>query len=325
MSTTQRLSWSQIRRLATCHRNWKLSYVDKITKVRDKVNYNLLLGKAFHRAMETHIMYRDYTAGLDMYLDSVECPPTMAIYIGSDIRNIMEYHIPTINNLLDTKYTLLDGLDATPLEYVIKTDKFIGIVDAIFKDKETGDIVVVDFKTRKRINNKTRITEGQLPLYVSVLDTLPEFSGVDVSMFEYWEFSITLPKPARILRSGKLSTANQDTTWDYWLETVPVGYELDEEYWRTTLKDKLKDESDYFSRSLHIMNEEEKAYMINLLDNSYILSDMVKNMDAPNATLVDWVCRLCEFNTLCSSDMLGTNYEHMIGTEYEYKSELANA
>ena len=320
------LSWSQISRLSSCHRSWYLSYVDKITRVSDKVNYSMVLGKAFHRAMETYILYRDYNIGLESFIDSGECPPTMVVTVDLDITGIMHYYIPYIRDLLDNKYQMLNSVST---EYTIKTDNFVGMVDAIFEDRETGEIVVVDFKLRKRLGYSDKYyMDGQLPMYVSVIDTLPAFAGVDVSSYQYWEFSATLPKPARMLKSGKLSTAAQDTTWEYWLETVPVNVKIDEEYWRMILQNKLKQQDDYFRIEAKALTPNEKAHMLSMISNSQDIIDMITSATDDNGNIVptkvngtmsNWICKMCEFKTLCSSDITATNYSHLIGSEYEIK------
>ena len=308
-----RVSWTQFQKMQMCNRAWYLKYIKNIDKVDMSDKFNMYLGAMFHKGMESLIRMGDYNEGLLSFLNSYDYPITLANRLEEQSRAIFAHYVDEVSNLL-IDYDVLKINGVPCLEYKLEVDNFIGYVDLILQDKLTGEVIFVDYKLSSRLGGKG--INGQLPLYIAMAELKPEFMELKLGNYGYWEFNYNYPKPARVLKSGKLSPAKQDTTWDYWLETVPVGYKLDIEFWRARLQDKLKDISDYIKFSKMYVTLDEREYYRKMIGGFGKLVNLTVETEGRNAILTDYICRMCDYSSICENDVSLSNLDGFIGADY---------
>ena len=296
-----------------CNRAWYLKYIKNIDKIDMSDKFNMYLGAMFHKGMESLIRMGDYNEGLLSYLNSFDYPITLANKLEEQSRAIFSHYEDEILRMLeDCEVLEIDGVPC--LEYKLEVDNFIGYVDLIIKDKFTEEIFFIDYKLSSRLGGKG--INGQLPLYIAMAELTPEFKELKLGSYGYWEFSYNYPKPARILKGNKLSAAKQNTTWEYWLETIPVGLMFDFESWRARLQDKLNTISDYIKFSKLYVTADERDYYRNLIGGFGKLVNLTVETEGSNAVLTDYICRLCDYKDICENDVSLNNLDSFIGADY---------
>ena len=321
-------SWNELRTAKRCARAWKFSYVDKI-KPRMR-NVNLIRGGAFHEAMNAYLMSRDVDQAIiaaEYHLAPIE---DRDVYLKTvvELTEALTYYLPRLG--LGERYFVanekdLFGVGDLPLiEYNFNYQNYYGYIDAILWDSVENEHVVVDWKLRASvISHKEAVIDGQLPLYVAVLNLL----GANIHKAVMWQFRRKSPKPARLISNdSKLSPAAQDTTWDVWRDTAPkelLGEE--EDAWKTKLSGKLKSPEQYMSKVDIAFND---TFLTHSLQDAESTQDMISiyrqmaeqhHQGMLPGTLSSYECRMCEFNALCTAVQSGGDVEQVRMDGYALK------
>ena len=164
-----RVSFSQYSKYLKCPMSWKLDYLDG--KRKFEASLNMCFGTAIHNALQTFIKAL-YTEGLatadslDVFklfkedfkvqTDKAKTENTEFAYTDDEYTGFIVDGEDILKTLLSTtnrrkyfpsnKYELV-GIEL-PLELDIKNNiSFVAFVDLVLKDKETGKIYILDFKT----------------------------------------------------------------------------------------------------------------------------------------------------------------------------------
>ena len=141
-----------------CHNNcpyqYKLRYVDHIKTVQaPEADNALICGNTIHKGAET-----DLKTALEFYYSNY--PIISDLHVNETMK--FEYLIPKIHEILA-------GVNVYKKEFMINTDRFIGIVDLITKN-EDGSVDVFDYKYS---NNYEHYAESpQLHLYKYFLEQI---------------------------------------------------------------------------------------------------------------------------------------------------------
>lgn len=213
--------------------------------------------------------------------------------------------------------------EALMIEWRFEHGYFNGIIDAMLCDRHTQDIILVDWKFRKQFpNSEVAALDGQLPFYAAVLNGM----GAQITKTIMWQIRRSVPKPATINQNGMPSIAAQDTTWEYWVETLPSDLrdKLHLNEWRDKLEGKLKDTADYINPIINHVNETSSDLA---MDNALAV---VRSMEfarklyeeghAMPAALNTEACKFCDFFTLCRSPFKwGGDARELIALEYEQR------
>jgi len=155
-----------------CHNNcpyqYKLRYVDRVKTIpAPEPNDALICGNTIHKGAET-----DLKTALEFYYSNY--PIISDLHVNETMK--FEYLIPKIHEILA-------GVNVYKREFMINTDRFIGIVDLITRN-EDGTVDVFDYKYS---NNYEHYSESpQLHLYKYFLEQI----GFKVRKLEF----IFIPK-----------------------------------------------------------------------------------------------------------------------------------
>lgn len=222
------------------------------------------------------------------------------------------WSVPPITSGEDaTECTVCDGTginraaaEQPMVEFYFQYGKFSGIIDAVLYDRNTGQFVLVDWKLRKSFPmDELAAIDGQLGFYAACLEKM----GATISETIMWQFKLQTPKPANINKNGLPSIAAQDTTWEYWVETLPSPtlklIKLDE--WKVTMADKLKSVEDY---SRPVRTPVSDFMLLAAYDNALEIVHMIEVSQArylegrpAMAVLGSNACSFCDFKLLCAS------------------------
>ena len=248
-----------------CRRKWDFSSPFR-QNLRTKVENHtpFFLGSAIHFALEDYHGYNKFnyslTDAFNAYIDSFnpsDLPENIDELreLGHDMLNHYSSWIFTLEDKFETvwiggkpqvevNFELLFE-DLTELAPGDTKIAYGGTFDRVVQDKD-GKWYILDYKTAKVFDTGKLPTDQQISAYLWAAEQIyqREFEG-----FVYVQIHKNPPKPPKVLKNGKVSTAkNQRTTKSLYLKTLQdiYGYE------------------DYLFRA----SEEELDYLLNL-DKEY--------------------------------------------------------
>lgn len=265
-----------------------------------------------------------------------QVPDTYYYQTMAKVRNevvpLLEYHIPLMG--IGTKYVPVIKGDLFPigtvhpddftelalewkLKYPIGDDVFItGIVDAVLRDVETGEYVIVDWKTRGVFpNDDLALVDGQVHLYAAVLNAM----GANISRVAMWQFSTKLPSPASISAKNhrpNTGAASYDTTWDHWVATLPPN--ISPEKYEEEIRPKLKQNEDYQRIVWGVVTSHSTEMMYrNVLATVEAIQNARESDHGFPAVLGSNACKWCPFLQLCANGLrYGGDVEEFIDRYY---------
>lgn len=183
------VSYSQYQRWCKCPHSWKLAYIDRLSKYEG--NLYTFLGEALHTALQKYVevLYTKSAPEADMldlyqiFCDGMkECRnnPTNKDVIMSDEnynefledgKNILHWFTAPANRmkLFPSKVYEIIGIELPLKINVRKNISYCGYLDVVLKNKSTGVIKIIDFKSstvgwNKYVKNDETKT-NQLLLY----------------------------------------------------------------------------------------------------------------------------------------------------------------
>ena len=180
---TNPLSYSSATLLKNCPQKY---YYYKVAQVPKDPDYEqneeaFNVGKAFHYVMEMNGHTEDDLDGwLDKACKAYDVEDKKAMLNAMLLRYLQAH----------TK----SGLEVVFSEFEIKTDDFIGYVDAIMKDPATGLWFIVDLKTAARYSEVTTARlpyDTQLNLYAYFAPKMAEYFELDPKRFAGARYRVT--------------------------------------------------------------------------------------------------------------------------------------
>lgn len=221
-----RLSHSKMNTFNRCPQKYKYRYVDKYIPedyVRPK---NMVWGSFMHHLLEQY--FKCLKRGYDTPIQLVTYPLDTVDAYCDEHPEVDEYEIREEVIAIFRNYVLeYWERDAKELEVVETEMKFdipiydpegeesgmflTGYIDAIVKDKLTGDLYVMEHKTTANsIEARTQnlVLDDQVSLYCLAMQQL----GYNVKGVIYDVIRKKIPSVPKVLKNGKLSTAQIDTT-----------------------------------------------------------------------------------------------------------------
>ena len=182
------ISYSQLSMFDECPLHWKLNYIDKVSVFEPSIY--LIFGSAMHTTLQTYLetMYRDTVRkadSLDIYkllqsnlsdeftkskkqYGKDPCTKKQLIEFFQDGINIIDFFKKNRNKYFSKKWELI-GCEF-PLNVEIKGKlRFVGFIDVIIRNIQSGRIKIIDIKTSTRgwrdKEKKNKTKTSQLLLY----------------------------------------------------------------------------------------------------------------------------------------------------------------
>lgn len=305
-----KFSWNGVKNFLSCQRKAELRYKEGI-ELKDNPRLPLLTGSAFHEGMAGFLK----SGGtISVAREEINTYLGRQRYTGDDLDRKLEvdlmldeaYH--TAISMIETYTPLLEMGERyfpveveTSFELDCVTYVFEGRIDAVLYDSVEDKKVLVDWKTTSSLKHPEDIAlDNQLHFYA--------LAYKDVDSVIYHQFRTKLPQPARITKTGKLSEANQATTWDVWYSTLPDTYrkqvDKDIDKWKVWAEEKLNPLSNFYSKHEYTVDERSRELTKQNLDSIAIsMKDAVYNLNNGHslpAILSMDKCQFCDYRRLCS-------------------------
>lgn len=198
-----------------------------------------------------------------------------------------------------------------------------GKIDLVMRDKRTGKVWVLDWKTTARIADKHEWLEldEQVINYLVALHVLK----LDVAGFQYHESLKTYPKPPnrnKTRRMGRMYSVdkNQDTDYDMYMETIvngdPEGYEsgaYDEfiSWLEVTGKE-------FYHRE--IIRKDARHLELAQSDLYTIANEITHPARTLYASPSKYNCMYCDFQQVCIGRATLADYQYTLDTLFEKKA-----
>lgn len=177
------VSHSEITTYLDCQKKWELQYV-KGLKVD---NIHLQFGSLGHKVLETRVIPDE-----SLYPELKE---------AFNIKSWFRYFSKIFSDL----DTLMQDYDVLYKEYKIENDIIKGVIDVVWKNKETGRILITDYKFSTGIKGLEDILlDEQMYIYAVLYATLNNLSLDDIDI-GYINIPKYEPGEPRVLKNGQLS------------------------------------------------------------------------------------------------------------------------
>lgn len=198
-----------------------------------------------------------------------------------------------------------------------------GRIDLILKDKRTGKVWVLDWKTTARLMDRYEWLElnEQIINYLLALMLL----GFDVAGFIYHEALKTFPKPPKRNASKRMGRwysvdKNQDTEYDMYVDEISIG---DPEGFEAGAYDEFLEflqnsGKEFYHREIIRRNKDHLAIAYEDLYNT--AREMVNPLKVIYPSPGKFNCTYCEFEQVCIGRATGADYEYTIETMFEKKA-----
>ena len=264
------VSHSEITTYLDCQKKWELQYV-KGLKVD---NVHLQFGSLGHKVLETRVIPDE-----SLYPELKE-----AFNINSWSR-----YFGKIFSDLDA---LMQDYEVLYKEYKVENDIIKGVIDAVWKNKETGRILITDYKFSTGTKGLEDILlDEQMKIYAVLYATLNNLSLDDIDI-GYINIPKYEPGEPRVLKNGQLSKDRAQCVLysDYIKSILDRGLNIaDYEDFLSEIKNK-----GFVQIAISPINiDMAKRIMINI-DNT--IKDMQKGYVLEKCS---YMCKHCDFIEYC--------------------------
>ncbi len=246
------------------------------------------------------------------------------------------YTVPTVSDVMSglaPEFRTQPGQEPVPavewhFEFPIADNTILsGYIDTILWDNFEEEYVLVDWKTRSNFPyDGMAMIDGQLHLYAGVINSMAEHlnSIWPIGRVMMYQMRTKTPSPASINKSTGVpntGAASYDTTWDYWVKTLPKGIKADK--FKTLMQPKLKQNEDY-QRPIYGAVTDTSTQMA--LDNVKAAVDAIRAALATGKPLAAILssngCKWCDFSPLCVNVLrYGGDATSIITDLYDRKSD----
>lgn len=301
-------SYSSLAAYQACPTKYMWAYVYNLQK--RETSKNLLLGKAFHEGVAYAFITGNSLEKVIEHTKNWAEDDEIAVHV----EGLLRYHLPKI--LARFEPVLCDE-DQKPyietrFQHPIGDVPFVGVVDAILREKSSGDIFLIDWKTRSSSfwPPEALFLDKQLALYAYQVMK----GGIDIDYIGWYQVSTKVPRPAKINKNGLPSVAASLSDWDTWWNSIPEPTRalLNEKEWKLKMEGKLKDSFYAFD---YIVAPTDFSSLEEFVKNSVntLLSD-----ETFYGTMSYNTCKMCDFRELCVARAQGGNEEKIAFTNENF-------
>lgn len=266
----RQVSHSEITTYLDCQKKWELQYL-KGLRVD---NVHLQFGSMGHSVLETRLIPDE-----SLY-------PELKSAFG--ISSWKDYFEPIFEEIDE----YFKDYDILHKEYRVETENIKGVIDVVWKHKESGKVLITDYKFSNTDKGQEDILlDEQMYIYAVVYAHL---NGLQLEDIEIGYVNIPkceMDKP-RILKSGQLSKDKaQKTTYKKYVETIEqLNLNIaDYEDFLIEIKDKR-----LLSISQSPINRDMAVRIMTNIDNT--IKDMDKGYVLEKCT---FMCKKCDFLQYC--------------------------
>ena len=177
-------------------------------------------------------------------------------------------------------------------EYRIETEDIKGVIDVVLQHKETGKILIADYKfSNSEKGYEDILLDEQMVIYAVVYASKNNLSLSDIEV-GYINITKKEPDKPRVLRNGTISKDRaQNTTYDLYVKTIhELNLNIDD--YADILEEMKNKKMTSFCKSS--INEEMAIRIMKNIDNT--IKDMEKGYVLEKCT---YMCKRCEYLEYC--------------------------
>lgn len=343
VSTEGMVSVSQLQTFMSCPKKWAYNYVENLTP-RVERPY-LSIGKLCHKGMETTMRYKwehsvDGENTFDFNEEEMLEAALLAMqeewgeYMNSNC--FLQEELPAQEQTLADairvfkqafgefgfeKYEVMtlykDGKAIPALELHFKmpcpgSKGLHGYIDAILRDKETGQVWCTDYKFRKSLSpDEDEAFNIQNAVYTRACAKM----GVSITGTMTWQHINTPAADPAQLKNGAFSRAKIKTTWEHYAEVVTVAGGNPNEY-EEEMKPKLAD-IEWFRPTYEYRNSVtvDRIWGQSIVPASWAIKRAYNNPHNPRF-VYPWNCKMCQYGNLCQAELRGHDADFLRSAEY---------
>lgn len=342
-STEGMVSVSQLQTFMSCPKKWAYNYVENLTP-RVERPY-LSIGKLCHKGMETAMQYKwEYSIDGENTFDfNEERMLEIALFAMRkewngymDSNCFLQEELPAQEHILTDaiqvfeqafrefgfeKYEVVtlykDGKAIPALELHFKipcpgSKGLHGYIDAILRDKETGQIWCTDYKFRKALSpDEDEAFNIQNAVYTRACAKM----GVPITGTMTWQHINTPAADPTQLKNGTFSRAKIKTTWGHYAAVVAASGGNPDEY-QEEMKPKLAD-IEWFRPTHEYRNSVtvDRIWEQSIVPASWAIKRAYNNPRNPRF-IYPWNCKMCQYGNLCQAELRGHDADFLRNTEY---------
>ena len=267
---SRQVSHSEISTYLDCQKKWELQYLKGLRV--DNVHFQF--GTMGHAVLETGNI-PDET----LY-------PNLKEQFG--INSWQNYFNLILNEIKEyfADYVVLHK------EYRIETEDIKGVIDVVLQHKETGKILIADYKfSNSEKGYEDILLDEQMVIYAVVYASKNNLSLSDIEV-GYINITKKEPDKPRVLRNGTISKDRaQNTTYDLYVKTInELNLNVDD--YADILEEMKNKKLTSFCKSS--INEEMAIRIMKNIDNT--IKDMEKGYVLEKCT---YMCKRCEYLEYC--------------------------
>lgn len=344
------VSASQLMSFMSCRRKWQYSYIDNLTPRVERAY--LTIGKLCHVGMQfamhalytmqsndpdewvtitamenaahaaMRVAYDEYLASvmlLDCELDGVE-----AVY--ADALKVFSQAVREFNpHAWEVVEVVVDGRPVPALELhfclpCVGKRKLRGYIDAVLRDRVTGQVWCVDYKFRSTLEPAE---SEQFNIQNAIYTRACRYMGIDITGTLTWQHSNTPASEPSVNKNGTVSRAKIKTTWDVYADAVTRAGGNPDDYAEEMIP-KLAD-IQWFSATKEYRNNQtvDAIWADVVVPHTRAISTARTPKSAAKPapkSLYPWNCRMCQFRSLCQAELRGYDPEYIRQTEFTQRA-----
>lgn len=343
VSTEGMVSVSQLQTFMSCPKKWAYNYIENLTP-RVERPY-LSIGKLCHKGMETAMRCKwEHSVGGENTFDfSEERMLEIALFAMQeewheymDSNCFLQEELPAQEQILADamqvfkqafwefgfeKYEVVtlykDGKAIPALELHFKipcpgSKGLHGYIDAILRDKETGQVWCTDYKFRKSLSpDEDEAFNIQNAVYTRACTKM----GIPITGTMTWQHINTPAADPAQLKNGAFSRAKIKTTWEHYAEVVTAAGGNPDDY-EEEMKPKLAD-IEWFRPTYEYRNSitVDRIWEQSIVPASWAIKRAHNNPRNPRF-VYPWNCKMCQYGNLCQAELRGHDADFLRSTEY---------
>lgn len=321
-------SYSQISTFQRCRYSWELGYKEGLMPRVDMPAPQL--GTAIHKGMEAGLIGGSVFRGVDAWGKMIlaKLQPDQEQVVIDQMVEAKSIATRMLDDFYERGFEVVEhkGQKLVEAELRLKLapmeEDFVGLVDVVAREKRTGHIWCVDFKSRKSfLPEDAEEYSLQMATYQYLLRAV---LGLDTKGTIAWQTRNTMPKLPKLNKNGQsMSRAILATTWVVYRAHLVANGLDPAEY--EDMKGKLES-IDWIRLSRAFRG---KAEIFAIWDQIILplVEDIArarKETHLQPRTLNSFNCKGCRFRDLCMEGLRGGDVQFLRETRYMKKGEIAS-
>lgn len=325
------LSYSRLSAWKSCHYNYDLRYTRRIYP-RKRASY-LSVGSLIHKGIEHGIRVYHETGNAVPDLASIwEVVNAEADRFEGKTELSTEEYEEAVNDSVDIAHRALETLDLSRFEIPELDGKptieleltipfegwkgFVAVIDLVVRDKETGYLWILDFKSRKQFQSFEQVEMSlQFPIYQKIL----AHHGLPIVGVMDFQIKRTVPAIPKLNKNGTMSKAKIATDWGTYKDALESCGLDPNDY--LDMQEKLTTEFFRFTRHYRSMSIVDAIWEEVVKETAKDLHRYHSGESKPYRAfnVLNTGCSSCKSYGFCTEELYQGDAEYLLDNLYEKK------